>query len=317
MGGGSTSSSKIFNPITPTATAEEKFTQEMKKPIIRTYKSDMEETIQTNHLSSINMALAENKRMMRRMEEDGQNKSTEEKNYTKLIVSSVLIILGILAIAIPFFLVNNKYNQPITETPTVSTPIIVADSEEILNIADLDLTRIAKTLSERTEQVSVRLGTIRSIYLSEGQDAENKIITAEKFLSLIGAQVPSKLLRTLKTEYMFGIHNFNGAQRFLILKVGSYDIAYSEMLNWEVELWKDFKTIFNLKDFGQQDEFGDTVKEFQDVVVKNKDTRVVKNDEGDIVFLYAIPEKDTVIITTSTDTLREILSRMNKTIISQ
>ena len=39
------------------------------KPIIRTYKSDMEETIQAGHLSSLNMAVSENNRMMRQIQQ--------------------------------------------------------------------------------------------------------------------------------------------------------------------------------------------------------------------------------------------------------
>ena len=34
------------------------------RPVIRTYKSDVEETVQAGHLSSINIAIAENKKMM-------------------------------------------------------------------------------------------------------------------------------------------------------------------------------------------------------------------------------------------------------------
>ena len=45
------------------------------KPIIRTYKSDMEETIQAGHLSSLNMAVSENNKMMRQIKQG----SLEEK----------------------------------------------------------------------------------------------------------------------------------------------------------------------------------------------------------------------------------------------
>ena len=38
--------------------------QKQNRPIVRTYKSDVEETIQSGHISSINMAMAQNKKMM-------------------------------------------------------------------------------------------------------------------------------------------------------------------------------------------------------------------------------------------------------------
>jgi hypothetical protein len=61
--------------------------QKQNRPIIRTYKSDVEETIQTGHISSINIALAENKKMM------GVARQTEiEANKKTGINKSILII---------------------------------------------------------------------------------------------------------------------------------------------------------------------------------------------------------------------------------
>jgi hypothetical protein len=53
-----------------------------------------------------------------------------------------------------------------------------------------------------------------------------------------------------------------------------------------------------------------TARAFVDVVVKNINARALKRDDGSIALLYAFPDKNTVIITSSAATLTEIVTRM-------
>jgi len=294
-----------------------------RQTIIRTYKSDVEETVASSHLSSVNIALAENKRMMERMKEEKETGKKDKKNYVIILVSFFLVILGVLAVVVPIFFVNQKY-APATTTVTRTSPIITPDSTEDLNLEDLDQTRIAKTLSERVDQTSIRVGTIRGMYLTEKNlDDTRSVVDINKFINLLNFNIPQILVRTLKPDYLFGMHNFIGNQKFLILKVGSYENAYSGMLAWEVDLWKNFKGLFGLVDPDSllattTDVFAEDIKSFQDIVIKNKDCRVTKDNSGSILLLYCIPDKETIVITTSQDTFKEILLRMtSKQTVSQ
>jgi hypothetical protein len=281
------------------------------KPIIRTFKSDVEDTIQSQHLSSVNIAIAENKRMVERMQSVETEQKTAKKNYTIMIISAVLVIGGILAFAIPYFLVNRQNTEP-TEQAT-STAVITSDDEEKINIDSLNLNTIANTLAERVAEAAIRLGSIKDFYLTTGQDANEIPVDSTKFLTLINAHTPPEILRSLKPEYMFGMHNYNGNQEFLILKIGSYANAFSGMLAWEVDLWSDFKALFALPDISQNGQIkGIETPDFQDAVYNNKNTRVVKDSSGKNLLLYSIIDNNTIVITTSADTLREIISRSLK-----
>ena len=300
---------KVANISTP----EE--SQKQNKPIIRTYKSDVEETIQTSHISSINIAMAENRKMM------GQTKQIEIEarksriNKNILIISLVLIFGGALTFFIPKFLIQMQYGEKATPVETVSSkPIMTVDSEDKINIKDINLNRVSTTLKERVDQSATRLGQVKNIFLTEGEGTGEKLITSSKFLELIGANVPSEIQRTLKDPYMFGLHNYNGNQRFLILKVGSYDTTFSGMLYWETNLWQDFKELFSLQtdNSTSSNSFAMEIKKFQDATFNNKDCRVVKNASGNIIFLYSIIDENTIVITTSTDTLKEIINRISR-----
>lgn len=284
------------------------------RPIIRTYKSDVEETVQAGHLSSINIAIAQNKKMMNATQEVASEEKKKKINTNIVILGSVLIIGGILAIVIPQYLVNRQI-QPQTVVENVSTnPIFTTDLSERINLDEINANRVAITLNERVQQSATKLGQVKDFYLTTGQGVNEKTITAMNFLNLIKSNIPDEIQRTLKDQYMFGMHNYNGNQEFLILKVGSYDTTFSGMLVWENYLWQNFKDVFGLVDDSATGtpQFGIVIKKFQDATFSNKDCRVVKDSQGKIIFLYSIIDPNTVVITTSTDTLKEIVNRINK-----
>jgi len=312
--GVSAQKSNLQNSLSPASVSAP---SSLVKPIIRTYKSDMEESIQANHTSSINIALAENKKMAERIRLADVEKKGEKRNYTILITSVLLVLGGVLAIAIPYFLVNNQSKvEEITEN-VASGAIITADTEEKINIGSLVLSRLPFTLAERVEQSNIKLGAVKNIFLTDGAGSIETTINTQKFFSLFNTNMPPELVRTLKDGYMFGAHNYNGNQRFLIFRVGSYENAFAGMLKWEVDLWNDFKTLFSLSSVGINLNQTGTIRgietvSFQDAVYANKDTRVVKDSSGSVVFLYSIIDKNTVVITTSTDTLKEMINRNQK-----
>jgi len=284
-------------------------------PIIRTYKSDAEEIIKSDHISSINMAVAENKRMIERLKQNGEEIKKTNTNKIIIIASTILIAIGFLVFGISFLL-NKKTD---TKTPIVIEipKIITVDTEEKIDIDSIDLNRIKITIKERINQSATKLGQIKQFTLFENDGISDNIITSESFIKLLKLNIPNKLLRIARPEYLLGMHNFDGNQKFLILKTNSYDITFAEMLSWENYLWQDFKEVFELStretslNEGVQS-VGIEVKQFQDMIFSNKDCRVVKDTSGKIVFLYSIINPETVVITTSTNTLKEIINRINR-----
>lgn len=285
------------------------------RPIVRTYRGDAEETIQTGHISSINIAVAENKRMLRQSKDAPDETKKDVMNKSILIVSLVLIVVGAFAFFIPKFFSQTKSEVKVAAVQTfASKPIMTVDLEEKINVIDVNQIRVNNSIREKITQVPIKLGVIKNIYFTEGKDLEEKLITSKKFLGLIKSSVTPEIQRTLKDSYMFGVHNYNGLQKFLILKVGSYDTTFSGMLKWEPNMWQDFKVLFDLPidDSVPVDSYLVEVKKFQDLTFDNKDSRVVKDSSGKIVFLYSIIDEGTIVITTSKDTLREIVARISK-----
>ena len=173
--------------------------QIQKRPIVRTYKSDVEETIQSGHISSINMALSQNRRMMEGVRAPSQEKKESKINYNVLILSIVLIVGGLSAVLVPYFLIQNQITPaPAPQTNTSPQNIMTVDLEEKINTRDINLNRVSSTLKERVQQSNTSLGQIKNIFLSEGDGVNETLITSDRFLSIIKSDVPPEISRTLK-----------------------------------------------------------------------------------------------------------------------
>ena len=119
--------------------------------------------------------------------------------------------------------------------------------------------------------------------------------------------MPPILLRSLRPDFMLGTHSFNKNQPFLVLKTDYYDNAFAGMLEWEGHLTEDLLTLF-----GQENRVQElSQRKWGDMVIKNKDTRVLLDFDGNIALVYAFKDQRTLIITTSEDTLLEVSRRLD------
>jgi hypothetical protein len=129
-------------------------------------------------------------------------------------------------------------------------------------------------------------------------------------------KIPEILKRTLLPDFMVGTFSFGKNLPFIILKTSYFENAYAGMLSWENDLEKDFQVLFRLT--GYQTAGGilaeltpTTIKKFSDSVIVNKDVRILKDETGQIMLLYGIIDKETIIITVNDTAFKEILTRLN------
>ena len=162
------------------------------------------------------------------------------------------------------------------------------------------------------------------------------------FLNIIAPSTPDILLRNINNEYTFGYYSYETNEPFIILRAANYDSVFAGMLEWERTMYADLGDII-LKQGGVSNTNKNLPKEeltststgtttqsktlskatttkavvlseydtpFVDRVISNNDTRVLYRPNGDIAFFYTFFNKNTVIITTSEQTLREIIYRL-------
>jgi len=279
---------------------------------IRTYQSDVQEILKSGEGSLAKIAIAENDRKAKEPFVLERPETGERKGIVYGI-SAILILLGISTLVFLYF---SKSSQNDTSVALIeqTPPIIAADSEKTLSIKGLEKKAIIAALLAEVKNDKVALSSLLSIKISDAVGTSTKPISPENFLEKLQSRAPDELVRSLGESFMFGLHSLNTNKPFLILKTNYYQNAFAGMIAWEKYLREDLGPIFIEE---EPLAFASTSKEaigqktlFEDLVVKNRDTRALKNQNGEIIFLYSFPDKNTIVITTNADTLEKISGRI-------
>jgi hypothetical protein len=308
--------SQMATPAQPRQTAGE---TNNAKSIIRTYKGDLESAIQANHLSSINIAIAENEKMHSQIKPDpalSNNDAEYSKSKILIFISLILILAGGAGLGIVFYLkspVQNIIN--VIQTPELPS-LITAEVKDEVNVNSIIKDKFIITLSDKLSNTLIPTNNFFNTYVTIGTSTKRLAKSAE-FISLLNFKMPDLMKRTLLPDFMVGAYSLTKNIPFVIFKTSSSENTYAGMLTWEKDLGDDFKILFKLPGYEKVVSVKDLVappevKKFEDAVITNKDVRLLRGDNKQIVLLYCLIDKETVVITTDTEALKNIITRLNK-----
>lgn len=278
---------------------------------IRTYQSDVEEILKNGQGSLATIAIAENDKKIRA----GLSAEEPEKpDHTKFVLalSLGLIIVGVGIFGFIYFWrgTGQKPLPLVEKTPA----IIVIDFEKALDIKGMGRNELLSVLAKEFEESTITLSSIVGFRLNEGKGESAQTVLTSDFLKKLQVHAPDSLVRSLAPNFTLGLHALNVNHPFLIFKTNYYQNTYAGMLSWETTLKEDLGPIFIKPEPAMEISTTDQVlgrsETFEDTVVKNRDTRALRNRSGKIVFLYSFPDKNTLIITTNADTLQKISERL-------
>jgi len=286
---------------------EEKLNYNKKDGIktVRTYMSDMADTVRDNEISVIKVALAE------------QNKHEREDLYRKVEGTPTKkvfwflggIILVAIAISGTYFIIQQKAKQDIPEQITKEETLISYDEISSISVTDPDeLTNKINEVKKETGATG-KNNNIKFISLSqEVNDLQEKIPTQELFLDL-GFTAPSSLVRSLSDSYMIGTYANNMQNNlFIIFQTKDYEYAYTGMLEWEKTLASDMLPLFELDTKESKIKISD--RKWSDIIINNKDVRVLVNEDGKPILYYLFTDKSSLIIANDESTIKEIVAKL-------
>lgn len=268
--------------------------------IVRTYESDAAEAAKSQQQSVVKIALAQEQ--MRR-EEGEEIGAAPKKKVGLLLTAIILITLGAAAIPTVRYILNlKKQIVPVNAEKT----IIPFDHQETLTLDSATRDNFVSAIGSLQTKTPVA-STVEYIKILEKiLDAEQKPttqkITSEVLARLIGPNMPSALVRSFDSDYMFGIKNPQAPKPFILFKTSSYQLTFANMLRWETKMVIDLVPVLNL----DQNMIG---KPFVDKVVLNKDVRAVTATDGTITFLYGFLDNQTLIIATDSQTFQDVNAR--------
>lgn len=287
-------------------------------PTLRTYKTDVEELLGSGKGSLIGMAAAEQKKAPAPpLATRGGAGATDDKRLLYLKLSLGLIVLGIIAVAALYFL---KGQGSVTPLPLAQSLITInpTDTTEEITIDSLDRVGLVSKLTGERTQKNVALNTLHLLAFTTGKDTAKEVAAARTFLALLGTRASETLLRALGDKFAYGLHNFRNNQPFLIFSVNDYQNAFAGMLAWESAIQTDLQNFF-IAALATPPAAATTTAalfrastqaQFVDGVIANKDVRLIRDANGNTVFLYSFVNPKTLVLTTNSDTLKEIMRRL-------
>ncbi len=324
------------------------------KPL-ETYQSDIESVMQGSNTSVVSIAAAEAQRRAQKGRDTAplepavplkDRLASFGKRFA--MVAAGIVLVGVAAGVLAYFFLRPT-TVPVVTSPT--SPFISVDEAKAVTIKPDEPTRdIMNKLEASRESVSLSLGLMERIVPAVASSTPNgdvlNALSAQTFLSLIAPNIPASLLRTIEPNFLLGVHVYDANQPFLIVRVDSYQEAFSGMLAWEFYMQRNLSPLF---DYVPSAHINNTpapivpttagtstatstasttivsspiaqppvVPDFIDKVVENHDARVLINPTGDIYLLWTFIDRNTLVITTNAATLREIISRLQNAPVTQ
>ena len=275
---------------------------------LRTFQSDLAETIKSGQGSMVKIAMAENEKKERVLENVDPN-STKDRWY---VLGGIMLLLIALTTIGYIFYKQIPNTVPVTQNPRGTPTIIPIDSVFGLNITGLTRDNIKDQLGKHYLAATPTLNTIERIlpFTQNTGTSVQHVLTTEEFFTAIESVTPPQLIRSLDPTFTIGIHAFNGNGMFLAFKTNSYTTALAGMLDWEQHLFDELYTVFAIDVTGNNAELFKT--RFKDKTIKNQDARALIDPQGKTVLFYTFigENKDTLIIADKEQTLEEILNRL-------
>lgn len=288
---------------------------------IRTFRDDIARVLQKKKTTLVDAVVAEEDRAARIKQ--AETPSVEVKrsmlSYVFVFVSALLVTGGLSAYGIYYFFGPTDITR--VDVSDVHSFVFVEEQKEFELFDDESKRDVFRRITVEKESALLSLGSIeqlyftRSIYDEKLASTRKMLVSSAEFIAKSEFRIESSFIRDLSPEMTFGYHAFDGTQPFLIFKTAFYENAFAAMLDWEPRMNEDLAPLF-----------GDIVMEtymvgsstrtrpanmtFEDVLIKNKEVRMLYDKNGKELLLYGFPTPDIIIITTNQYTFTEIVTRL-------
>lgn len=281
-------------------------TKNKKAKVLRTYTTDMAEAIREDEISVIKIALAEKARR----EKEEEEKKAKGTGLTRAIFFlGGIVLLALAGAVIYFFFIKDTEEPPVPVENKIDT-FLTFDDKTFLDITKIEnINQLKSSIGQELNNLS---GQIKIIFFTRTMDEQKEIAPISSLFSLAKIEAPNSLTRVLSNNYLFGRYNSFGEHEqeapFFILETTDYNQAYISMLNWEETMLEDFYLFFEVKLPEGKTPY--SYRRWNDVIIKNKDVRVIKDEYGKNLLFYSFVNKNNFVITTDIKALEEIIGRI-------
>jgi hypothetical protein len=96
---------------------------------------------------------------------------------------------------------------------------------------------------------------------------------------------------------------------FILIEMNSFADIFNQMRDWENKMFYDLHGFFGVEVYAGTSYLLE--KDFEDEIVQNKNARILYDDSGEIIFMYIFVDDNHILFTSSENTAKEIINRIN------
>jgi hypothetical protein len=284
---------------------------------VHTLKDDLQSAVHDKNLSLVQAAALEQDKLAHAEQIVMPQKPVHfrPRAIGTLAVSGALVFLGFLALSAVALIIKDR--SGIAGDGFIVDGLIFAEQTIPFPAQKYSTTELKRLIAEARASSGTALGVITRLTPVVGEWNEDLLVTEERsastreFFASIGAHIPDELQRALGNDMFFGFHTVDENAPVMILPVTSYERAFAGMLAWEKTMNADLAPIYTSLPPLMYNADGLLVeRSFEDLVMRNYDTRALKDDAGIVQLYYSFPTRDLLIIAESPYSFAEILARL-------
>jgi len=216
-------------------------------PNLRTYKSDISHTVQTDRVTSAKILMSEQRKRELKSAEENATSLKKPTNTFALIFG---LLFGIAAIGmLGYFGYSQMKNTkaPITTFKNEYLFAFIFDDQKLIDTSKSKIEIYQNVENILSEAANQKNNTYTDIvfFKTDQETKENERITTAQFFTLYDIALPFTIANSISKDFVYGIYKTSQkAEPFLIVGLVDYENAYDSMFDWEDLLAYDLKAFF-------------------------------------------------------------------------
>lgn len=232
-----------------------------------------------------------------------------KKNRIFMFVSVLLV-----GLALTFLVILAFFEEEISTVPVSSqfTSLIFTDKTDFKAIDGLSKEKMMDLIFSQAQNTKVKIGGIEGMYLTEGQ----KVVGFKKLNTLLKTELTTEQTNLISDNFLLGLFKSGldstsptKGDLFMLLKVRSFTDIFPVMKTWERKMLYNLCGFWGIKISPETNYL--FTKDFEDGIVGNKNARILKDKDGNIVLMYVFINDSSLLITNSELASNEVILRLS------
>ncbi len=279
----------------------------IKHTTVQTYAEDMAKVIENSQGGGM---------IKKIIHSEEENQERKKESSPESIKNKLLMFGGLILIVVSLFTLSSffsKQEAPVVEISEQFVPLIFTDKSSLVEIKGLSKEEISQAISKELVDTPIKNGEVGGIYLT----SDKKMIGLREFVSSIKGNFLPGSLDFVSDKFLLGFVKNDKNDPFILIKVRSLSEVFEAMRSWEGKIFSDIYPFFNIE-IANPEYF--LTKTFEDGIVENKNARILYDDTDSennslnkkIILMYVFADDNSVVITNTKDSAREIMLRLSK-----